>query len=223
MKKKVLFYPIAIIAVFSLQSCVTNYVVSNPIDYSEDYQINIKQAFVNQQKVESAKKDISYNFGENAVQMPFASMENSLKSAENAEIEKKYNATISEILEEAETYLGTPYRYGGTSRSGIDCSGFVLSVFGSAIGMSLPRIAATQSIEGERVEKSELKKGDLLFFSQGRRISHVGIVHDIDENGEVRFIHASTSKGVTISSLNDSYWKPRYRFAKRVIDSKQVS
>ena len=61
------------------------------------------------------------------------------------------------------------------------------------------------------------KKGDLVFFAHGRRTSHVGIVQEITENGEVKFIHAATSKGVMISSLSDSYWAPKYRFAKRVL------
>jgi len=69
------------------------------------------------------------------------------------------------------------------------------------------------------VEKSELQRGDLIFFSHGKRISHVGIVEDVTEDGEVKFIHAATSKGVMISSLNDSYWGPKYRFAKRVINA----
>jgi len=147
-----------------------------------------------------------------------ASIESSLR---NDEISKsiKFSKTIDGILSEAETYLGTPYRYGGTTRNGIDCSAFVLSVFGSAVGMNLPRVAAAQSQEGDRIEKTNLQKGDLVFFSHGKRISHVGIVHDVDENGEVHFIHAATSRGVMISSLNDSYWGPRYRFGKRIISS----
>ncbi len=67
------------------------------------------------------------------------------------------------------------------------------------------------------VLKQELQKGDLVFFSHGRRISHVGIVQEITEDGDIKFIHAATSKGVIVSSLNDKYWGPRYRFAKRVI------
>jgi lipoprotein Spr len=84
--------------------------------------------------------------------------------------------------------------------------------------LSLPRVAASQAQEGEAVEKTDLQKGDLVFFSHGRRISHVGIVESITEEGEVKFIHAATSKGVMVSSLNDSYWGPKFRFAKRVID-----
>lgn len=108
---------------------------------------------------------------------------------------------------------------GGMTRSGIDCSAFVLSVFGAATGMTLPRVAASQAGEGARIQKEELQKGDLVFFSQGRgRISHVGIVYDVTEEGEIKFIHSATSKGVSIASLNDSYWGPKYRFAQRVLN-----
>ena len=149
-----------------------------------------------------------------------ASIANAKKAVKNSEIAKaiKHNKTIDGILEEAETYLGTPYRYGGTTRKGIDCSAFVLSVFGAAAGLTLPRVAASQAQEGERVEKGELQKGDLIFFSHGRRISHVGIVESVTEEGEIKFIHAATSKGVMVSSLNDSYWGPKFRFAKRIIN-----
>ena len=132
----------------------------------------------------------------------------------------KHNQTIDALLEEAKTYLGTPYRYGGTTRKGIDCSAFVLSVFGAAAGISLPRVAASQAQEGENIDKQDLQKGDLIFFSKGSRISHVGIVEDVTEDGDIKFIHAATSKGVMISSLNDSsYWSSKYRYAKRIINS----
>jgi lipoprotein Spr len=149
-----------------------------------------------------------------------ASLANAKNSIKNSEIAKsiRHNKTIDNILIEAQTYLGTPYRYGGMTRNGIDCSAFVLSVFGAAAGLSLPRVAASQAQEGEKIEKSELQKGDLIFFSHGRRISHVGIVESVTEDGEVKFIHAATSRGVMVSSLNDSYWGPRYRFGKRIIN-----
>ena len=85
------------------------------------------------------------------------------------------------------------------------------------MGLELPRVAAEQAELGEKVELEELQKGDLVFFAHGRRISHVGIVQEVTADGEIKFIHAATSKGVMISSLNDSYWGPKYRFAKRVL------
>lgn len=215
MKKRVLFYLVAFVSTISLQSCVTNYVVSKPATYTKEYKTDAKLAAIDT-KMENDKKLLINSFiSEKAVAI--ANAKNSLK---NSEIAKaiKHNKTIDNILTEASTYLGTPYRYGGTTRNGIDCSAFVLSVFGAAAGLNLPRVAASQSQQGEAIDKENLQKGDLIFFSHGRRISHVGIVEDVTEEGEVKFIHAATSKGVMISSLNDSYWGPKFRFAKRVIN-----
>ncbi|WP_374460507.1 C40 family peptidase [Chryseobacterium taeanense] len=215
MKKRVLFYLVALVSTVSLQSCVTNYVVSKPATYAKEYKTDAKLASIDMNKMEQDKQQLINSFlAEKA-----ASLANAKNSIKNSEIAKAimHNKTIDNILTEAQTYLGTPYRYGGMTRNGIDCSAFVLSVFGAAAGLSLPRVAASQSKEGETVDKENLQKGDLIFFSHGRRISHVGIVESVDENGEIKFIHAATSKGVMISSLNDSYWGPKYRFGKRII------
>lgn len=215
MKKRVLFYLVAFVSTISLQSCATNYVVSQPATYTKEYKTDAKLVAINT-KMENDKKLLINSFiSEKTVAI--ANAKNSLK---NSEIAKaiKHNKTIDNILTEAATYLGTPYRYGGTTRNGIDCSAFVLSVFGAAAGLTLPRVAASQSQEGEAIDKENLQKGDLIFFSHGRRISHVGIVESVTEEGEIKFIHAATSKGVMISSLNDSYWGPKFRFAKRVIN-----
>ena len=216
MKKRVLFYLVALVSTVSLQSCVTNYVVSKPATYTKEYKTDAKLASIDTRKMEQDKKQLINSF----ISEKAAVLSNAKNTLRNSEIAKaiKHNKTIDNILTEAETYLGTPYRYGGTTRNGIDCSAFVLSVFGAAAGLSLPRVAASQSQEGERVEKENLQKGDLIFFSHGRRISHVGIVESVSEDGEIKFIHAATSKGVMISSLNDSYWGPKFRFAKRVIN-----
>ncbi|UQB68059.1 C40 family peptidase [Epilithonimonas zeae] len=210
MKKRVLVYILFVTTFFSLQSCVSNYVVSNNQTYKTDAKfasldVNVKPV-----------TDKSNNKG----QQVLASIANTNDVIKRSAIENaiRHSNTIDNILSEAESYLGTPYRFGGTSRSGIDCSAFVLSVFGAAAGMDLPRVAAQQSQEGDSVEKTELQKGDLVFFShRGSRISHVGIVEDVTPEGEVKFIHAATSKGVMVSSLDDNYWGPKFRFAKRVV------
>ena len=206
--KKFLYHSFIIIAIFSLQSCVSNYMVTAPV-MQKVHTENEDKALV--AKLEEAKKT-------HTEEVKIVKEDNT-KILASIEKELKKSNTIDQILNEASTYIGTPYRFGGMTRSGIDCSAFVLSVFGSTTGISLPRVAAAQAKEGERIEKHNLEKGDLLFFqTRGSRISHVGIVQDITPEGEIKFIHASTSKGVTISSLNEKYWSARYRFAKRILN-----
>jgi len=215
MKKRVLVYFLFVATFFSLQSCVSNYVVSNTQTYKSD----AKFASLN-------VKAVTNNSNNNKGQQVLAAIANTNDVIKRSAIENaiKHSNTIDNILSEAESYLGTPYRYGGTSRSGIDCSAFVLSVFGAAAGMDLPRVAAQQSQEGDSVERTELQKGDLVFFShRGSRISHVGIVEEVTAEGEVKFIHAATSKGVMVSSLADNYWGPKFRFAKRVVRENRLS
>ena len=207
MKKRVLPYLIAIISVFSLQSCVSNYVVSAPTKYKSGANLGK----VNSRNLNAANKSVygSYN----------ANLANAEKSVLAAAISDAidHEQAIDGILNEAVTYLGTPYRLGGTTRSGIDCSAFVLNVFGESTGLELPRVASEQAELGDEVQVQEMQKGDLVFFSNGWGISHVGIVQEVTSEGEIKFIHAATSKGVTISSLSDSYWARKFRFAKRII------
>lgn len=119
--------------------------------------------------------------------------------------------SATDLVNTAKNYIGTPYRWGGTTTSGIDCSAFTQVVF-KKTGKALPRTTGQQYQSGKAVSKSNLTTGDLVFFNtSGRGVSHVGIYI-----GASKFIHASTSKGVTISSLNDPYyWKSRYVGAKR--------
>lgn len=214
MKKRVLVYFLFVATFFSLQSCVSNYVVSN----NQTYKTDAKFASLDVKAV--SKKSNTQG------QQVLASIANTNEVIKRSAIENAimHSNTIDNILSEAESYLGTPYRFGGTSRSGIDCSAFVLSVFGAAAGMDLPRVAAEQSQEGDSVERTELQKGDLVFFShRGSRISHVGIVEEVTAEGEIKFIHAATSKGVMVSSLDDSYWGPKFRFAKRIVRENRLS
>ena len=128
------------------------------------------------------------------------------------------NAKATNILSDAEKYLGAPYRAGGMTYSGFDCSGFVNTVFAEN-DIKLTRRSADQAKEGVEINIEKVKHGDLLFFATagGKRVSHVGIVHTITDDGEIKFIHASTSKGVIISSLEEAYWDKAFLFARRVL------
>ena len=128
------------------------------------------------------------------------------------------NAKAANILSDAEKYLGAPYKPGGMTSSGFDCSGFVNTVFAEN-NIKLTRRSSDQAKEGREVSIREVKHGDLLFFATagGKRVSHVGIVHTITDDGEIKFIHASTSKGVIISSLEEAYWDKAFLFARRVL------
>ena len=122
-------------------------------------------------------------------------------------------STLAEdIIAHSYSYLGTPYRYGGTSYSGIDCSGFTMKVF-AQFGISLPHGASDQHALCTPVTTAERAPGDLVFFNtSGRGIGHVGIYL-----GGGQFIHASTSRGVVISSLYESYYANTYLYAGRII------
>jgi len=126
-----------------------------------------------------------------------------------------FDPIVSEgdILEVAQPYLGAPYRLGGASRKGMDCSGLVRRIYSELFSLDLPHSSAQQYAHPvmEKVSKDDLQTGDLIFFSQKKkRIAHVGIYLS-DGN----FIHAGRRSGVTISSLDSSYWKIRMVGAKR--------
>ncbi len=111
-------------------------------------------------------------------------------------------------------YIGTPYKYGGCTRKGIDCSCFVKTVFAEALGLNLPRTVAQQWKYGKPVSRDELAFGDIVFFRTSKRKvpSHSGIYI-----GGGRFAHASSSLGVSVAKLSDPYWSKRYAGARRVI------
>lgn len=137
-------------------------------------------------------------------------------------------ATKSQILQQKKIYLTTPqanaamkvnqvyrdwagtrYRLGGTSKAGIDCSAFVREAMGRAFNVQLPRSTAEQKHVGRAISRSELRAGDLVFF---RNNHHVGVYI-----GGGQFVHASSSKGVTTSSLNNGYWARNYTQSRRVM------
>lgn len=130
------------------------------------------------------------------------------------------NPQIDNLLNFAYKFKGVPYRLGANGPHRFDCSGFTSYVF-KAFGYNLARRASLQVHNGKRVERGNLKPGDLVFFggrSNRAGIGHVGIITEVDENGhDFSFIHASTRNGITVNHSTNSYYRVRYRGACRVI------
>jgi cell wall-associated NlpC family hydrolase len=108
---------------------------------------------------------------------------------------------------------GTPYVLGGTGPNGVDCSSFTQIVFDDFFNIYLPRNTREQLQSGEGIRRRSIRPGDLIFFRTGRNTLHVGIAME-----DRRFLHASVSQGVMISSLSESYWAGRYLGARRLLD-----
>lgn len=138
-------------------------------------------------------------------------------STSQGQVSTKNSKSDPQMLAKIESHYNkwkkTPYRYGGTTLAGSDCSGLVMNFFKNRLSKNLPRSAAEQAKLGYKV--TQPKAGDLVFFKTGRSRSglHVGIYYD---NG--KFLHASTSKGVIYSNLNEDYWKKHYWMTRRITD-----
>jgi len=120
------------------------------------------------------------------------------------------SATVDRLWRVFERYEGTPYHYGGMSASGFDCSGFIATAFDEALGRQLPRSTSQMLAAGDEISRDQLQAGDLVFFRIKGKDQHAGIYM-----GDNRFIHASTSVGVTHSSLDGYYWRNRFSQARR--------
>jgi len=129
----------------------------------------------------------------------------------------KRQKKVDTIIKTARSYTGTPYRYGGTTRSGMDCSALLLNSFKSA-GVAIPRTSKEQSKIGKSVSFDKVKPGDLVFFAAKkgkRKITHVGLVTQIKSNGQVMFIHSSSSLGVVEADLRSKYYSGIFVKARR--------
>ncbi|MDA3977447.1 NlpC/P60 family protein [Gallibacterium sp. AGMB14963] len=121
--------------------------------------------------------------------------------------------TMAQLSEQQREWYRTPYRIGGNTRSGVDCSGFVMRTFADRFSIQLPRTTTAQSQVGIRVPLEDIQTGDLVFFKTGRGPNgyHVGIY--VKNN---QFLHASTSGGVIYSSLNNPYWSKAFWQVRRL-------
>lgn len=128
------------------------------------------------------------------------------------------------VINEAEKYIGVPYKWGGKTPKGFDCAGFTRFIYGK-FGVSLASSAAPQYKVGIRVTKNEIGRADLVFFGgrhNTKSIGHVGIVTSVEPDGSFNFIHAS-STGIRITSSKESYYVKRYIGACRIIDREEVA
>ena len=128
--------------------------------------------------------------------------------------EEVKNTKMFEFIDE---WYGTPYRLGGTTKKGVDCSAFSQFLFASVYGFSIPRTAREQYNLTNRISRTELKEGDLIFFNTRGGVSHVGVY--LQNN---KFVHASTSGGVMVSDIFEEYWVRRFVGVGRLKDRESV-
>lgn len=125
--------------------------------------------------------------------------------------EQSQNALLARLYKQYDEWHGVKYRMGGMGKSGTDCSGFVKETFAALFNVELPRSTHQQAKMGADVGEGDLRSGDLVFFQINKRTQHVGIYLE-----ESKFLHASTSRGVMISSMTHPYWQNRYWKSVRV-------
>ncbi len=131
---------------------------------------------------------------------------------------KQGRSIANQLVSNALKYKGVRYKFGGVTYKGMDCSGVVYVAYNS-VNITLPRVSRDMANKGREISLSKAKKGDLLFFKIGnnkRNINHVGLVIS-NKKGKIRFIHATTSKGVIISYLSEKYWKKALVKVNRVL------
>lgn len=126
------------------------------------------------------------------------------------EVEALSNTSLLQFIDE---WYGTRYRYGGSTRDGIDCSGFSCLLMSSVFGKKLSRTAREQFEECQKIPREALQEGDLVFFNTRGGVSHVGVY--LTNN---KFVHASTSSGVVISDLDEEYYRKRFVGAGRLMN-----
>jgi cell wall-associated NlpC family hydrolase len=127
------------------------------------------------------------------------------------------DAVNQRIEKHAEPWYGTPYEWGGESKDGVDCSGFIQAVYETAFDWLLPRVTEQQVQTGRQVQPDELRAGDLVFFHPEDQYNHVGIY--LKDN---KFVHASSNDGVSKASLENRYWQDYYWTARRLLEPTRI-
>jgi peptidoglycan DL-endopeptidase LytE len=191
------------------------------------YKLKIKnfkksiQAILDQKPVvintdENLNKEVVSNVENTTIQNNSES-ENSSYTNTKEDVPTEYSNKVNNLVANAFENIGVRYRMGGTSRSGFDCSGLMITAF-NTIDVKLPRTSREQSKYGNTIDKSEAKKGDLIFFSTNGSgsVNHVGMIVEVAEN-DIKFIHASVHSGVVVSSINERYYSRSFIKVNRVL------
>ncbi|PCJ98800.1 MAG: hydrolase [Flavobacteriaceae bacterium] len=147
-----------------------------------------------------------------------ASAEKEIPKETDSNRPKRITLKADGIINTALTFSGVKYKYGGTTRKGMDCSGLLYVAF-KEHHVAIPRVSYVMANEGKRIKIKNVTKGDLLFFKttkKGKRINHVGLVVAVKGN-DIKFIHATSSRGVIVSSLREGYWNYAFVKATRVL------
>ena len=175
--------------------------------------------------ISNSKKDANIGANNSSVE-GFMAMRRTATIENASSVQLKYSVLMNtevehlpshNLLQGVDEWYGVKYRSGGNGKSGIDCSGFTVAVYLAVYGIALPRVSKDQYNKTRKISTTELQEGDLVFFNtQGHGVSHVGVYL-----GNNKFIHASVSRGVMVSSLFESYYLQRFIGAGR-IDEKTI-
>jgi len=125
---------------------------------------------------------------------------------------KSKNYITTALYKEYKKWYQTPYKYGGCTTNGVDCSSLIQIIYKDAFNIDIPRTTKNQTKIGYKISRKSIHAGDLVFFKTGYNSRHVGIIIEYGD-----FIHTSTKHGVTISNLNNPYWKSRYWQTRRIL------
>jgi len=197
MKKNFSLFCLLLVAALSFSSCdAVKRFLSTDLE-EEDYSLG-------ELYVDEYVKEVPY--------VPTPSAEAKAEGRVNSLGIERSEGDNEDLYNAIQSWIGTPYRYGGTTKSGVDCSGFVGNIYQEVYNKKLHRVANDMQQDCTLISRSELKEGDLVFFTNSKgRVSHVGIFLKDDI-----FAHSSTSRGVIISRLGDSYWSKHFYKGGRV-------